>query len=222
MLQPSTIKFLKELKKNNTREWFEKNRKIYEAAKEDFANLVETVIEKHGKKDEGIASLKAKECMFRINRDIRFSKDKSPYKTNMGASINKGGKKVMMAGYYFHCEPGNSFAGGGLWSPEADKIKKVRQEIDYNFDEFKKVVSSKKFVTEYSGLYKGEDVTLIREPKGYEKNNSAIEFIKLKSWIAMKPIPDKDLTGKDLAKKILDAFAALQPLIQFLNRAMEE
>src|SRR5881296_1954324 len=108
MLQQSTIKFLKDLKKNNTKEWFDANRKVYESAKQDFENLVQTVITQYCKKDNDIASLKPKDCMFRINRDIRFSKDKSPYKTNFGASINKGGKKSMLAGYYFHCEPGQN------------------------------------------------------------------------------------------------------------------
>jgi len=126
MLQPASIKFLKELKKHNHKEWFEANRKQYDAAKNDFAELVQSVIEKFGKKDESIATLKAKDCMFRINRDVRFSKDKSPYKTNMGASIVKGGKKSPLAGYYFHFEPGNSFVGGGSWMPEPEGLKKIR------------------------------------------------------------------------------------------------
>ncbi len=98
MLQPATIKFLKDLKKNNNKEWFDVNRKVYESAKQDFGNLVQTVIGIYCKKDDELASLKAKDCMFRINRDIRFSKDKSPYKTNFGASINKGGRKSILAG----------------------------------------------------------------------------------------------------------------------------
>src|ERR1051325_10599551 len=129
MLQTTTLKFLKDLKKNNTKEWFDANRKAYESAKKDFEGLVESVIEQFCKKDEEIGSLKPKDCMFRINRDIRFSKDKSPYKTNFGAFINKGGKKSIYAGYYFHCEPGENFVGGGLWMPMPDALKKVRQEI---------------------------------------------------------------------------------------------
>ncbi len=145
MLQPATLKFLKDLKKSNHKDWFEAHRKNYEAAKENFASLVTQIITKHGKTDTEIASLKASDCMFRINRDVRFSKDKSPYKTNFGASINRGGKKSIFSGYYFHCEPeGNSFAGGGLWMPAAETLKKVRQEVDYNFDEFKKIINNKK------------------------------------------------------------------------------
>jgi len=221
MLQSSSVKFLKDLKKNNHKEWFEANRKAYEATKEDFANLVNDVIAKHGKKDETIASLTAKDCVFRINRDVRFSKDKSPYKTNMGASINRGGKKSIFAGYYFHFEPGESFVGGGLWMPMPEELKKVRQEIDYSFDEFKKIIGNKKFKSIYGDLYTGEDVKLSRPPKGYDDTNPAIEFIKLKSFLAMQKISDADLTDKALAKKITDAFDALLPFVNFLNRAME-
>lgn len=221
MLQPATIKFLKDLKKNNQRDWFEANRKHYEAAKADFAGLVQNVIDKFGKKDEGIASLKAKDCVFRINRDVRFSKDKSPYKSNMGASFIKGGKKSVLAGYYFHCEPGNSFVGGGLWMPEVDGLKKLRQEIDYNFDEFKKIIGSKKFVAIYKELSDREGTRLSRPPKGYEADNPAIEYIKLKSFVAVTPVSDAELTDKNLVKKITDAFETLQPFIAFVNRALE-
>ncbi|HWB25054.1 MAG TPA: DUF2461 domain-containing protein [Chitinophagaceae bacterium] len=222
MLQPATLKFLKDLRKNNTKEWFDANRKQYEAAKEDFAAFVKAIITAHAKKDETIASLQPKDCVFRINRDIRFSKDKSPYKTNFGAYINRGGKKGIFAGYYFHCEPGGeSFVGGGLWMPEPENLKKVRQEIDYSFDEFKKLIGNKKFTGVYKELHKGDDMLLSREPKGYEKDNPAIEFIKLKSFVAMQKLADADLAGKDLEKKVLAAYAALQPLIEFINRALE-
>jgi len=221
MLQTSTLKFLKDLKKNNTKEWFDTNRKTYEAAKQDFENLVQSVILQHCKRDEEITALKPKDCMFRINRDIRFSKDKSPYKTNFGAFINRGGKKSIYAGYYFHCEPGENFVGGGLWMPMPDALKKVRQEIDYCFDEFSKIINNKKFKTVYGDVYRGEDMILTRPPKGYDESNPAIEFIKLKSFIAMKKLDDKDMTDKSLSKKIAEAFDALQPMIKFLNRALE-
>ena len=221
MLQPSTIKFLKDLKKNNSKEWFDKNRKVYEAAKDDFASLVNNVINQFGKKDASIATLTAKDCMFRINRDVRFSKDKSPYKTNLGAAFTKGGKKAIVAGYYFHCEPGQAFVGGGLWMPDADVVKKVRQEIDYSFDEFSKIIKNKKFIAQYKNLEITDETSLTREPKGYEKNNPAIQFIKLKSWLAMSSLTDAELTDKNLTKKIVAAFEALQPLIEFLNRGIE-
>ncbi|MBS1915053.1 MAG: DUF2461 domain-containing protein [Bacteroidetes bacterium] len=222
MLQAATIKFLKDLKKNNNKPWFDANRKRYEDAKQDYAQFIQSVLEKHSKKDAAIKDLKAKDCMFRINRDIRFSKDKSPYKTNFGASINRGGKKSIYAGYYFHLEPSESFVGGGLWMPTPQDLKKVRQEIDYNLDEFKKIITSKKFKSVYSELYKGEDVSLTKVPQGFEKDNPAAEYIKLKSFIAMKKFNEADILGKTLEKQVLEAFETLQPLVEFINKALEE
>jgi uncharacterized protein (TIGR02453 family) len=222
MLQTATINFLKELKKNNNKPWFDLNRKKYESAKADFAAFIQQVIDRHGKKDPGISTLLAKDCMFRINRDTRFAKDKTPYKTNFGASINKGGKKAWnTAGYYFHLEPGSCFTGGGIYMPEPDILKKIRQEIDYNLPAFKKILSSKKFSAVYKGLDKSPDYLLSRVPKGFEADNPAAEYLKLKSYIAMVPISNADLSSKDLVKKTVAAFEALQPLIEFINQGVE-
>ncbi len=222
MLQAPTIKFLKDLKKNNDKSWFDTHRTTYENAKADFAGFIQLLIDTHSKNDQSIDSLKARECMFRINRDVRFAKDKSPYKTNFGASINKGGKKSTLAGYYFHLEPGKSFAGGGMYAPMPDDLKKVRQEIDYNFNTFKKIINSKKFKSVFGRLDNSKEYTLSRVPKGYEIDNTAAEFIKLKSFIAFVPISDADLSSKNLVKKIVDSFEALNPLLNFLNAAIEE
>ncbi|MBP7109843.1 MAG: DUF2461 domain-containing protein, partial [Chitinophagaceae bacterium] len=214
-------KFLKDLKKNNNKPWFDKNRKVYEAAKADFISFIQAVIDQHGKKDASIKNLLAKDCLFRINRDVRFAKDKSPYKTNMGASINKGGRKAEnSAGYYFHLEPGGVFTGGGIWMPMPDELKKVRQEIDYNFTDFKKIIAAKKFKTVYGELSSNPEYKLSRVPKGYDPENPAAEFLKLKSYIAMIKISDADLTSKELVKKTVAAFEALQPLIEFINEAL--
>ena len=221
MLQSSTLKFLKDLSKNNDRSWFESHRKQYDDAKTDFEDFIQSVIDRHSKKDEDLKEQIAKQCIFRINRDIRFSKDKSPYKTNMGASMSRGGKKSTYAGYYFHLEPGKSFIGGGLWMPEPDNMKKVRQEIDYCFDEFKQITGSRKFKATYGELYTGEGIKLSKVPQGFEKDNPAAEWLKLKSWLAMKNITDADLASKDLLKKTTEAFDTLQPMIKFLNRAIE-
>ena len=223
MLSLPTIKFLKELKKNNNKAWFDKNRNRYESAKADFANFIQAVIDLHSKKDATIKNLVAKDCMFRINRDIRFAKDKSPYKSNFGASINKGGRKAEnSAGYYFHLEPGGSFAGGGIWMPMPAELKKVRQEIDYNFADFKKIIGSKKFKGVYGDLSKSAEYTLTRVPKGYEPNNPAAVYLKMKSYVAMIRLPDTDLVSPGLVKKTAMAFEALQPVIEFINQSMAE
>ena len=220
MLESSTLKFLKDLKKNNNKPWFDAHRKQYETARNDFENFIQSVLDKQGKNDPDLKGLAAKKCLFRINRDIRFSKDKSPYKTNFGASMDKGGKKSGFAGYYFHLEPGKSFLGGGLWMPSADALKKVRQEIDYCFDEFKKIVSSKKFKTIYGELYTGEGIKLSKVPQGFEKNNPAAEYLKFKSWLVLTDISDSELTSKNLVPKTVDAFCLMQPLVKFLNRPL--
>jgi uncharacterized protein (TIGR02453 family) len=221
MLQSSTLKFLKDLKKNNNKHWFDGHRKEYENAKADFASFVQAVIDKHAKNDPSIKSLVAKDCMFRINRDVRFSKDKSPYKTNLGAYINGGGKKSILAGYYFHCEPGQSFTGGGLWMPMPPELSKVRQEIDYNYADFKKIIASKKFKSVYSDLSKNAEYVLTRVPKGYEADNPAAEYLKMKSFVALTTLKDTELTSKDLVKKTVTAFEALQPLIRFINESLQ-
>jgi uncharacterized protein (TIGR02453 family) len=221
MLQSSTLKFLKDLKKNNNKSWFDAHRKQYVAAKNDFENFIQSVLDKHCKNDADLKELAAKKCLFRINRDVRFSKDKSPYKTNFGASMDRGGKKSGLAGYYFHLEPGKSFLGGGIWQPDPDKLKKVRQEIDYCFDEFKKIVSSKKFKTIYGDLYTGEGIQLSKVPQGFEKDNPAAGYLKFKSWLVINDISDEELTSKNLVNKTIDAFCIIQPFVKFLNRPLE-
>jgi len=214
MLQPATLNFLKALKKNNNKAWFDLHRKSYEEAKNDFVAFIQAVIELQAKNDPTIGSLQAKQCIFRINRDIRFSKDKSPYKTVMGASIKRGGRKSVFGGYYFHCQPGDSFVGGGLWIPMPPDLKKVRQEIEYGLDEFKKILSSKKFTTTYGKtLYQGEESVLGRIPQGFDKDSPAAEYLKMKSFIAMRPMADSELTAKNLQKKTVDAFEALRPML---------
>ena len=221
MLQNNTIKFLKDLKKNNNKPLFDTNRKRYEDAKNDFENFIQAVIDTYGKKDKAIALLKAKDCVFRIYRDVRFSKDKSPYKTNFGASMNKGGKKVSGAGYYFHLEPGQLFLGGGIYMPMPAELNKVRQEIDYSFKEFKKIIDSKKLKSLYGYLDRSPEFLLTRVPKGYNTDNPAAEFLKLKSYIAITSMNEKEVISKSIVKKTTVVFETLKPFIDFLNRALE-
>lgn len=221
MLQPGTLTFIKKLQKNNNKSWFEENRNLFNNAKDDFETLVTDIITSFGKVDQDIAPLNAKECIFRQYRDVRFSKDKTPYKGHMGASFDRGGKKSGFAGYYLHIEPGDkSMAGGGIWMPEAAQLKKIRQEIDYNWEEFFGIINQKDFKNIYGDLEQGE-FKLSREPKGYEKDNPAIEYLKLKSLVAIQTLTDDNLLAKDLLQKILSAFTALMPLVKFINRSLE-
>lgn len=220
MLQASTIKFLKDLKKNNNKPWFEKNKHVYLDAKEDIEIFVAQVIEGLGKIDATIKPLQAKSATYRIYRDVRFSKDKTPYKINMGAYLNKGGKKMPTAGYYFHCEPGRNMAGGGLWMPMAPELNKVRQEIDYNFAEWTKLIGDRTFKKIFQDGLEREDV-LSRPPKGYDDENPAIEFLKLKSFIVTRTFTDAELQAKSFLKELLKTFEAMGGFVQFINRSLE-
>jgi len=217
----TTLKFLSQLAKNNDKSWFDENRKLYEEARKEYMDLVDEVILHLKKSDPAIGDQTAKSSIFRINRDVRFSKDKSPYKTNFGASINAHGRKSMMPGYYVHVEPGKSFIGGGLYMAEPAMIKKVRQEIDYNFEEFQSILKSSSFKKTYKDIYDGKDVKLSRVPQGYEKDNPAAEYLKLKSWIVMREVPDEYMTDSKASSKIVKDLEAMQPLLVFLNKALD-
>jgi len=219
MINTETLKFLKALEKNNSKEWFDQNRKAYEQAKSNYLDFVVEILGRMKKIDTSLADLEPKQCVFRINRDVRFRKNKAPYKTNMGASFSKGGKKVQCAGYYFHLEPGASFIGGGFWMPMAPELNKIRQEIDYGFEEFNTIINKKKFKTSFGSLSESEKLT--RPPKGYEAENPAIELLKLKSFIVMSEVKDAELTGKELANKVVDHFETMKPLVDFLNKAID-
>jgi len=220
MLQASTLKFLKDLKKNNNKPWFEKNKSIYLDAKEDMDDFVEQVIEGFGKIDAGIVTLHPKDCTYRIYRDVRFSKDKTPYKTHMGAYLNKGGKKSPTAGYYVHLEPGRNMAGGGLWMPQAPELNKVRQEIDYNFSEWAKTLGERSFKKIFADGLEKEDI-LSRPPKGYDDENPAIEYLKLKSFIVTRPFTDAEVQAKTFLKEIIKTFTSMKDFVYFLNRSLE-
>lgn len=217
MLQKSTLDFLKSLKKNNNRDWFEKNRSKYEAAKADFENFIVALNGALSKINPKLKGLDVKKNIFRIYRDIRFSKNKVPYKTNMGAYINEGGKKMETAGIYFHAEPGNgSFIAGGRYVPDAATLKAIRQEIEYNTSVFKKIINDKNFKKHFGKL---EDMKLKTTPKGIDKNHPEVELLKYTSYIVSKKIDDKTLTTKNLIKQSTEAYKAIMPLIKFLNEA---
>ncbi len=219
MLQPSILKFLKDLAKNNNKPWFDAHRPQYETAKADFYAMVEKLIPAIAKFDEPIGLLVVKQCVFRINRDVRFSKNKSPYKNNMACYFNQAGKSGSGAGYYLHIEPGKSFAAGGIWVPEAPVLAGIRQEIDYNYSELKKIIENKKFKTAFSEGLKSND-TLVRPPKGYDENNPAIEYLKMKSFIVSKSFADVDLQDKNFVADVANIFKSMKPLIDFLNTAL--
>jgi uncharacterized protein (TIGR02453 family) len=217
MIQQSTLKFLSALKKNNNRDWFLVNKKEYDAAKEDFIDYVQKLIAGISTFDKKVSGLEAKNCVFRINRDVRFSHDKSPYKSNMGANMSPGGKKSPSAGYYFHVQPGGSFIAGGMWQPEPDKLKALREDILYDPDDFKKIIGSKEFKKHYGKL--SDEDKLKTAPKGFDKEHPDIELVKYKSYIVVKNLSDKEVLDKNLLKNTLEAYKALKSLNDYLNKS---
>ncbi len=220
MIHKSTLKFLTAIDKNNNREWFEKNKKNYESAKDDFKSWIDKIINDSHKISDNYENLTSKDCVFRIYRDVRFSKNKLPYKNNMGAQLKKGGKKSPFCGFYIHIEPSKnaSFIAGGFWMPEGDVLKKVRQEIEYNTDDFKKIINDKKFKTLYGAL---EDHKLKKAPKGIDPSHPDIELLKFTSYVVSAPIDNSDLTSEKLNKQIIKALKTIQPFLDFLNTAIE-
>lgn len=220
MIQPATFKFLKDLGKHNDRTWFEKNRNRYEIAKEDFDNFMEAVLAALVKVDKRLAGLQVKDCVYRIYRDVRFSKNKLPYKTSFSASVNEGGRKSGKAGYYFQIDPVHEWGcliAGGMWQPEAPKLKAVRQEIQYHTDEFKKILSAKDFKKWFGEL---EDNKLKTIPKGFDKSDPDIDLYKYTGYVVSVGLEEKDFYSKTIIKKFTDTYKTMLPLLDFLNRAV--
>ncbi len=220
MLQKSTIKFLKDLNDNNNREWFNDHKKDYEAARDNFIEFVDEQIAGIGKFDPSIKGQEGKKCMFRIYRDVRFSKDKSPYKPHFGAVMTRNGRQAHTPGYYFHLEPGGKTVfAGGAWMPPADKLAAIRQEIDYNTKDFKKILNNKTFKELFDKL--DETDMLKTAPKGYPKDHPEIELLRHRSFVVFHRVPDKQLTTPDLLDYSLKVFKAIKPFDDFLIEAMD-
>jgi uncharacterized protein (TIGR02453 family) len=213
------LNFLSELKENNTKEWFDLNRGRYEASRKKVLFLTELVIHEINKFDSEIGNQDPKNCVFRIFRDVRFGSDKTPYKTNMGSFIAKGGRKSISAGYYLHIEPGGSFVGGGSYCPPPENLKAIRTEIFDHPEEFKALISGDKFLRMYPEMY---DDKLKTAPKGFPKDFPEIDILKYKSYAFTSPLNDSEVTGEAYVGKIVVAFKELAPVNRFLNTALEK
>lgn len=220
MIHPSTLHFLAELAENNHKPWFDANKKLYASAKQNCLDVAASLLSEMQKLDAGLEMLQPKDCMFRINRDIRFSADKSPYKTHFGIALHIGGKKSGLAAYYLHVEPGNAFAGGGIWMPEAPVLKKIRKEIHYFPEEWLSVIRNPDFIKRFNSLDVESGAKLSRPPKGFDPENPALEWLKLKSFTATFPIADDLLCSEKALPMILDAWKRLMPMLHFLNRGI--
>ncbi len=222
MIDKKTLRFLNQLSYNNSKEWLDENRSDYNFAKDDVLSLTHTLINSLSEFDLGIAKadLNPKKCITRLNRDLRFSKEKTPYKSEYYIVLNQNGKNSPSAFYYVHIEPNNCFLGGGVYNPQATELRKIRNEINASFNEWNKIIKNKDFQTKYpSGIHNSG--TLVRSPKGFEDDNPAIEFLKMKGFYTQEPITDQDIQSNLILEKIVDYFKTAKPLVDYLNVAID-
>jgi uncharacterized protein (TIGR02453 family) len=219
-IDKSTIQFLEDLTKNNNREWFQENKPRYDTARKNYLSFLDELLESMEPFEPVAHGQKGKDLVFRIYRDVRFSNDKRPYKDHFGAYIAEGGRKSILPGYYLHLAANNnSFVAGGLWMPPADYLKAVRQEIDYNMDGLERIIKAPDFKERF-GSIQGEQ--LKTTPKGYDKDNPAIEYLRFKSWNAVMPLPDKVVLSKDFMEVVLEALKAVKPFNNFLTEPLKD
>lgn len=217
-IQESTFDFLKQLKANNTREWFQANKDAYDGALLNVKSFIEELIKELAAIDPQInTDIQASKCMFRIYRDVRFSKDKSPYKAWLAAGISIDGRKLDGPEYYIHIEPNNTFIAAGYWRPKKEHLEAIRQEMDYNYAHFERALSD--------GGWKLEDLSqedkLSRPPAGYTIDTPNLEALKLKSFIIHRPVTDLQMTGKDAMKTIVDLCKRILPFKNFIHDAID-
>ncbi len=218
MLQTGTLKFLKDLKKNNNREWFEQNRTRFESAKKDFDLFIENLIAALSALSPELKSLQPKDCIFRIYRDVRFSRNKDPFKTNFGASIKAGGRKSSSCGLYLHVEPSGdlgSFIAGGYWMPDGPLLKKIRQEIEYNHEEFRAILENRNFRKHFR---LSAEHSLKNVPRGMDPGHPAADLLKFTSYVVLHDVSAEEFTKPGIIKDCITLYKSMLPFLQFLNR----
>lgn len=219
MLNNSIYEFLLELRENNNRDWFHANKEKYDKAKKDFEFFIELSIEQIKDIDPDISGLHAKDCIFRIFRDVRFSEDKRPYKTHFGAFLAKSGRKSRYGGYYIHIEPEASFLGGGCYMPAPNVLKAIREEIFQNPLEFKEIITNKEFTSHFPEMYGDK---LKTAPRGYPKDFEHIDLLNFKNYAVGKTIPDKIVRSEQFPIEISKCFSSLRTLNAYLNNILAD
>lgn len=212
---PSNFEFLKQVKKNNNRDWFNLNKDRYEKEHAHLVNFASALLDLMNVHDV-IETPSGKKSLHRIYRDTRFSKDKTPYKTHWSGSFRRLGKN-RRGGYYFHIEPGKSFIGGGFWGPNPADLKRIRDEISYDPKPLQKILKSKNFIKHFSTL-QGEQVKTT--PKGYEANDPAIELLRYKQFLVIKKFSDKEVLSDNFLKQANETFKAMRPFFDYMTQAL--
>ena len=218
MLSKNLLQFLTDLKENNYREWFHENKPTYQIVKKEFEQYIAHTIADIAQFDDSVKNIDPKKCIFRINRDVRFSKDKSPYKSNFGGFIVPGGRNAGFAGYYIHIEPGNSFLAGGIYMPPPDRLKAVRSDIYENTAEFKKIINNKNFKKHFKEIT--SENKLKTAPKGFPKDFEDIDLLRHKHYTVVKYITEDLITSDKFTNEVRETFKALLPFNSFINEAI--
>lgn len=219
MIKPETFNFLKEVAINNDRNWFQAHKDEYNSARENVLDFTARLLRELSKLDPTIpADLNAQSCLMRIYRDVRFSKNKAPYKTNFGIAMSGNGKNFNGPGYYIHIQPGKSFIAAGYWMPDINHLKAIRQEIDYNAEEFHQIIDNPVF-KECFGKFDEED-KLKTSPKGYPTDHPDIDYLRLKSFAVVHEIKDEKLNKADTISYIINVFEKVYPFMIFLRNAI--
>ncbi|KAH2258554.1 hypothetical protein KXW72_008041 [Aspergillus fumigatus] len=229
-LHPNTMLFLQDLAKHNDRQWLKAHDADYRASKKDWETFVESLTEKIAEVDNTIPELPAKDIVFRIHRDIRFSKDPTPYKTHFSAAWSRTGRKGPYAAYYVHLQPGSCFVGSGLWQPEADKLALLREDIDHNSHRLKAVLQRPDMRREFFNgipddekkavqafVSQNKESALKTKPKGYEADNENIELLRLRSFTIGKPLSDSEFMASNVQERITALIGVMEPFVTYLN-----
>ena len=214
MIAEPTFVFLRKLEANNNREWFTENRALYDAARANFVEFCDEVLQEVKTFEPTFYDTQIKDCIFRINRDVRFSKNKSPYKTHLSAAFGKGGRNSGKIDYYFHLQNEESFIGGGLWQPTTEQLAKFRQEIDYAPDTLKEIILSEDFKKHFPLIY-GEK--LKRAPKGYAEDHPDIELLRYKEMFFWKKFSNEEIKSPGFKADLLHHMKVLKPYLDYLN-----
>ena len=213
----NVLNFLSDLKANNNRDWMLANKPRYQKVKREFEFVVELLINEIRSFDPSIGAVTPKECIFRLNRDIRFSDDKTPYKTHFGAFIADGGRKSKLGGYYLHVTPAESFLAGGIYCPMSPELKRIRREIAIEGDELKEIINHNAFTSNFGELW-GEK--LKTAPRDYPKDHKYIDLLRHKHFIVNKPLDDSQICSEQFISHIIPMFKLLYPFNRFFNEAL--
>ena len=214
MISTQSLLFLQDLAANNNRDWFTANRARYEAAKKELELLAKALLEQV-QTFQDLGKTEVKDCIFRINRDVRFSKNKAPYKNNLSLAIGPGGRHSGRIDYYLHIQPGGeSFLGGGMWAPEPKQLAKYRQEIDYNADQLKQIIEAPAFKAYFPEVF-GDSIKTT--PKGYSADHPHIELLRRKQLFFMHRFADNELQNPDFAAEVSQGIKTMKPFCDFMN-----